>query len=73
MEMSKWYYTPAQVAPLLKWDAHYIRIMAENEPERLPFETVRHKRRTQIPKKPFDEWYLRAGGSPEALKTIDDD
>lgn len=53
----EWYLLPTQVAPILKWDPQYIRIVARTYPERLPFEVVVHGTRTQIPKKPFFDWY----------------
>lgn len=69
--MKRWYYTPAQVAPLLGWDAHYIRIMARRHPGKLPFPTVTHGSRTQIPKAPFGEWYTAMGGGAEELARLE--
>lgn len=55
-ETNRWYYTPAEIAPILHWDPQYIREVARMANSTLPFPVIVHGRRTQIPKKEFDEW-----------------
>ena len=50
-------YTPAQVAAVLHWDPQYIRIMAREQPEELPFRVMVHRRRVQIPAEGFWSWW----------------
>ena len=45
--------TPAQVAPVLGADPHYIRIQARQRPDLLGFPVVVVGTRTKIPRKPF--------------------
>lgn len=63
----RWWLVPAEVAPLLGWDAHYIRLVARKHPHDLPFPVITHGTRTQIPKAPFIEWFLEQGGRLEVL------
>lgn len=42
--------TPAQVAPLLGWHPHYIRLIAREDPEMLPFRPQVRGNRTSFPK-----------------------
>lgn len=51
------FYSPAQVGSLLRWDPQYIRLMARQAPEALPFPVLVHKNRTQIPAKSFWAWW----------------
>lgn len=53
------FFTPAQVAAVLGWDAQYIRIVARKAPHKLPFPVLVHERRTQIPRAGFLEWWDR--------------
>ena len=81
--MKRWYYTAGQIAPLLHWDAHYIRIMARKAPDKLPFPTELRMKvsaagkvlgtsesRVRIPKKPFDDWFIAQGGDRSALEGL---
>lgn len=61
----RWYYTPQEVAKKVGWDAQYIRLMARNEPEKLPFEVLIHGNRVQIPRAPFDTWFASCCGAEE--------
>lgn len=82
--MKRWYYTPEQIASIVGWDAHYIRIVAKADPDKLPFPTMirfsvqraekklnSKKWRTQIPRAPFREWYIAQGGDPKILDALD--
>lgn len=58
----RWYYTPQEVGERLSWDPQYIRHMARTEPRKLPFATLTHGTRVQIPKASFDEWFSGLAG-----------
>lgn len=45
--------TPAQAAPVLSCDPHFIRIMAREKPDALGFPVTVVGRRTKIPRLPF--------------------
>lgn len=51
------FYTAADVAPLLHWDPQYIRVVARDAPEQLPFEVLVHGTRTQILPAAFWAWW----------------
>ena len=52
----KVYLSPKEVASVIKIDPAYIRLMAHEAPEKLPFETQVFKTRTKIPRKKFLEY-----------------
>ncbi len=52
-KMDKPCLTPAEVAAVLQWDAHYIRVTARLEPKALPWPVYRKGHRTYIPRLPF--------------------
>lgn len=60
---NRWYYTPLEAAKMLNWNAHYIRVMARTNPKGLPFPTLVHLSRTQIPKEPFEEFFKMLSSS----------
>lgn len=66
----RWWFVPTEIAPLLGWDAHYVRLMARQCPGDLPFPVVTHGTRTQIPKAPFIEWFLEQGGCADTLSAV---
>ena len=45
--------TPAQAAPVLGCDPHWIRLVARQQPERLGFPVTVIRSRTKIPRVPF--------------------
>ena len=45
--------TPAQAAPAIGCDPHWIRIMARTRPDQLGFPVVIMRSRTKIPRLPF--------------------
>jgi len=45
--------TPAQAAPAIGCDPHWIRIMARTQPEGLGFPVIVMRSRTKIPRLPF--------------------
>jgi hypothetical protein len=45
--------TPAQAAPAIGCDPHWIRIMAREHPEKLGFPVIILRSRTKIPRLPF--------------------
>lgn len=47
------YFVPAEVADVMGWDAHAIRVQAHQDPSRLGFPVIVYKTRTKIPKIPF--------------------
>lgn len=49
----KIFLTPADVAPVIGCDPHYIRIVARDAPEKLGFPVTRIGTRTKIPRVPF--------------------
>ena len=53
----KTFYTPLEVGQLLHWDAQYIRTAARRNPGLLPFPTLVHGNRTQIPAQRFWQWW----------------
>lgn len=53
----KAFLTPAQVAPVLGWDPHWIRVVARQDAGRIPFPVIVHGTRTQVPKQAFISWY----------------
>ena len=57
----KWFYNAREVGRKLNWSPQYIRDAARglyNFPP-LPFPTLVHGTRVQIPKAPFDEWFRK--------------
>ena len=52
----KVYLSPKEVASVIRIDPAYIRLMAHDSPEKLPFETLVFKSRTKIPRKKFLEY-----------------
>ena len=57
----RWWYTPEDVATILRWNAHYIRLTARRAPQKLPFPVIVHASVTQIPKQSFDAWCRENG------------
>lgn len=51
--------TATDIAPVIGWSAHFIRLMARQNASALPFPVLVHAKRVQIPKKAFIEWYER--------------
>ena len=51
------FFSPAQVAAVLHWDAQYIRHIARTEPSKLPFPVLVHKKRVQGPAGAFLSWW----------------
>lgn len=49
----KVFLTPAEIAPVLGCDPHFIRIAAKTAPEQLGFPVTRIGTRTKIPRAPF--------------------
>ncbi|MGN0776724.1 MAG: hypothetical protein ACI4MM_08635 [Candidatus Ventricola sp.] len=45
--------TPAEAAPVIGCDPHYIRLMARSDPEKLGFPVTVVGTRTKIPRIPF--------------------
>ena len=52
----KVYLSPKEVASIIKVDPAYIRLMARESPEKLPFETIVVKSWTKINRKKFLEF-----------------
>lgn len=53
----RWYYTAVEIGKRMGWDPQYIRYMARNDPQKLPFPVIVHKSRTQIPKADFEVFF----------------
>lgn len=51
--------TATDIAPVIGWSAHFIRLAARKDATSLPFPVLVHAKRVQIPKKAFIEWYER--------------
>lgn len=52
--------TPAQIAPIMGWDPHYIRLAARDPNRKLPWPVLisgRQGHRTKIPRKAFLDWW----------------
>lgn len=58
--------TPADVAPVLGCDPHYIRVAARQCPERLGFPVVLIGNRTKIPRIAFIK-YMEGAGKNDCL------
>lgn len=59
--------TPADVAPVLGCDPHYIRVAARQCPERLGFPVVLIGNRTKIPRSAFIKFMEGAGKDDDRL------
>lgn len=59
--------TPADVAPVLGCDPHYIRVAARQCPERLGFPVVLIGNRTKIPRIAFIKFMEGAGKDDERV------
>lgn len=59
--------TPADVAPVLGCDPHYIRVAARQCPERLGFPVVLIGNRTKIPRIAFIKFMEGAGRDDDCL------
>lgn len=51
--MDKLFLTPAEAAPVIGCDPHYIRVAARTKPEMLGFPVLVYGTRTKIPRLPF--------------------
>ncbi len=49
--------TATEIAPVIGWSAHFIRLADRKDASSLPFPVLVHAKRVQIPKKAFIEWY----------------
>ena len=57
MESAAMYLVPEQVGPLTHCTPQYIRIMARERPERLPYMVMVSGDHVKIPRKPFLKWW----------------
>lgn len=53
MEIDRDYLLPAEVAPVMHWDTHALRLQAREDPSKLGFPVLVYGSRVKIPKIPF--------------------